>query len=62
MMTHTDVNLPAGWKLCDTTVSPWQKRLYDDTGSLIAQVFMKPLGGAPTMHVFLSEEEARAVG
>lgn len=54
--------VPTGWDLRPSTVSPFQKRLYDaegDGGKLIAKVFYKPgsAGGGGSLHVFLSEDD-----
>ena len=60
-LPYYDVQVPAGWQLRESGVSPWQKRLFDPSGNLIAQVFIRPTGGTPSMHVFLSDDEAKAV-
>jgi len=58
---YLDAQIPAGWNLRDTTVSPWQKRLFDGNDNLVAQVFYKPCAGTPSINVFLTEDEAKAV-
>lgn len=35
-------NIPAGWSVHGTTLSPWQHRLYDDAGRVRAKLFYKP--------------------
>lgn len=56
-----DAQIPASWELRDTTVSPWQKRLFDGAGNLVAQLFYKPCGGTPSINVLLTEDDAQAV-
>lgn len=55
------VQVPSDWELRDTTASPYQKRLYDGAGNLIAQCFFGSCGGTPSIKVFLTDEEAKAM-
>ncbi len=58
---YLDAKIPASWNFRDTTVSPWQKRLFDGNDNLVAQLFYKPCGGTPSINVFLTEDEAKAI-
>lgn len=51
--------VPAGWEIRDSGVSPWQKRLFDGEGKMIAKIFYKPAGGG-SIHVFLSDDDPAA--
>lgn len=52
--------VPSGWELRDSGVSPWQKRLFDGDGNMLAKVFYKPTGGGGTIHVFLTADDPMA--
>jgi hypothetical protein len=52
--------VPAGWEIRDSGVSPWQKRLFDGEGKMIAKIFYKPTGGCGSIHVFLTDDDPMA--
>lgn len=45
------VELPLGWRVSDTDISPMQMRIYDEEGNLVVKLFYKLHGGAPQMEV-----------
>ncbi len=55
-----ECEVPAGWDIRDSGVSPWQKRLFDADGKMIAKIFYKPAGGCGSIHVFLTEDDPMA--
>jgi hypothetical protein len=55
-----ECEVPAGWEIRDSGVSPWQKRLFDADGKMIAKIFYKPAGGCGSIHVFLTEDDPMA--
>jgi hypothetical protein len=52
--------VPAGWEIHASGVSPWQKRLFDGEGKMIAKIFYKPTGGGGSIHVFLTDDDPMA--
>lgn len=52
-----ECEVPAGWDIRDSGVSPWQKRLFDADGKMIAKIFYKPAGGCGSIHVFLTDDD-----
>lgn len=52
--------VPAGWNIRESGVSPWQKRLCDMDGNVIAKIFYKPTGGGGSIHVFLTADDPMA--
>lgn len=55
-----ECEVPAGWDIRDSGVSPWQKRLFDADGKMIAKIFYKPAGGCGSIHVFLTDDDPMA--
>jgi hypothetical protein len=55
-----ECEVPDGWEIRDSGVSPWQKRLFDGEGKMIAKIFYKPAGGCGSIHVFLSDDDPMA--
>lgn len=51
------LNVPSDWQWRESGVSPWQKRIFDGQGKLLALFFFKPCGGSTSIHVFLSDED-----
>jgi len=56
---YNEVVVPAGWQFSDTA-NPMVKRLSDASGTPVAQLFFRPTGGTPSVHVFLTEDEVRS--
>ncbi len=52
--------MPQGWNIADSGVSPWQKRLFDSNGKMIAKIFLKPAGRCGSLHVFLTDDDPMA--
>jgi len=52
--------VPSGWEIRESGVSPWQKRLFDADGNMLAKIFYKPTGGGGSIHVFLSADDPMA--
>ncbi len=55
-----ECEVPQGWNIADSGVSPWQKRLFDGNGKMIAKIFYKPAGGCGSLHVFLTDDDPMA--
>lgn len=55
-----ECEVPHGWNIADSGVSPWQKRLFDGNGKMIAKIFYKPAGGCGSLHVFLTDDDPMA--
>jgi hypothetical protein len=53
----TLLNIPGNWELRESGVSPWQKRLLDGQGNLLALFFFKPAGGSASIHVLLGGDD-----
>lgn len=52
--------VPAGWEIRESGVSPWQKLLLDADGKMIAKIFYKPAGAGGSLHVFLTDDDPMA--
>lgn len=55
-----ECEVPSGWAIRESGVSPWQKRLHDADGRMLAKIFYKPTGGCGSIHVFLTEDDPMA--
>lgn len=56
----SEAYVPAGWEIRESGVSPWQKRLHDKDGNVLAKIFYKPAGGGGSIHVFLTADDPMA--
>jgi hypothetical protein len=56
---YHDVILPAGWQIRHTD-NVFVRQLFDADGKHVAKMFYKPTGGTPSVHVILTEQDARS--
>lgn len=55
---YNDVILPAGWEFRHTD-NVFVTKLFDAAGNHVAQLFFRPTGGTPSVHVIMDADDAR---
>ncbi|MCC7529330.1 MAG: hypothetical protein IT342_12475 [Candidatus Melainabacteria bacterium] len=56
---YNDVIIPAGWQFRYTD-NVFVQQLFDAAGNHVAQLFFRPTGGTPSVHVIMNADDAKA--